>query len=462
MRLKSFRGGAHPPEMKELSAGKPIQVHQAQGEMVFPLSQHIGKPAIPAVKKNDPVLAGQIIAKADGFVSANIISSCSGKVKSIESRMTSAGVIAQCIVIENDGAYTLAAGVGETCDYTQLSPAQIVEKVRAAGVVGLGGAGFPTHVKLSPKNPEEIDYIIANGAECEPYITCDDRLMQERPEWVIGGLKVLLRVFSHARGVIAIEDNKPQAIAAMEKAIAGEDRMEVMRLKTKFPQGGERNLVHAVTGRKMASTDLPANLGCIVDNVTTLAAIYKAVCQNEPLMEKGFTVTGDAVAEPGNFLVRIGTSFAELLEAAGGFKAQPKKVLIGGPMMGIAATDLNVPIAKSYNALVCLTEDPVEKAEAQATNCIRCGRCARACPVGLVPQMLNFYAKRKDYDHYARIHGLDCLACGTCTYVCPAKRPLTQMFKMTKSVILNQRAAQAAKEREKELQKQKEKEAVKA
>ena len=457
MRKKSFRGGVHPAGMKELSEGKPIQFHQAKGEMVFPLSQHIGKPAIPVVKKNDPVLAGQVIAKADGFVSANIISSCSGKVKSIESRMTSAGVIAQCIVIDNDGAYTLMDGIGRECDYTRLTSAEIVEKVRAAGVVGLGGAGFPTHVKLSPPHPEEIDYVIANGAECEPYITCDDRLMQEQPGWIIGGLRVLLHLFPNARAVIAIEDNKPRAVAAMEQAIAGEDRMEVMLLKTKFPQGGERNLVHAVTGRKMASTDLPANLGCIVDNVTTLAAVYRAVCLSEPLMEKGFTVTGDAVAEPGNFLVKIGTSFAEILEAAGGLKAEPKKVIIGGPMMGMAATDLNVPIAKSYNALVCLTEDPVEKAEQQMTHCIRCGRCARACPVGLVPQMLNLYAERKDYDRYVKLHGLDCLGCGTCAFVCPAKRPLTQLFKMTKGVILRNRAAEAAKAKEKE---EKAKEAV--
>ena len=446
MRLKSFRGGAHPPGMKELTAGKPIQYHQAKGEMVFPLSQHVGKPAVPVVKKNDPVLAGQVIARADGFISANVISSCSGKVKSIEARMTSAGIIGQCIVIDNDGAYTLADGVGEPCDYTGLSPAEIVEKVRAAGVVGLGGSGFPTHVKLSPPKPEEIDYIIANGAECEPYITCDDRLMQDQTGWVIGGLKVLLHMFPNARAVIAIEDNKPQAVAAMEKAVAVEDRMEVMVLKTKYPQGSERNLVHAVTGRKMASDDYPYNLGCIVDNVTTLAAIYRAVCLNEPLMEKGFTVTGDAVAEPGNFLVKIGTSFAEILEAAGGLKTQPKKVIIGGPMMGVAATDLNVPIAKSYNGLVCLTEDPVEKADAQMTHCIRCGRCQRACPVGLVPQMLNLYAERKDYERYIKLNGLDCLACGTCAYVCPAKRPLTQLFKMTKGVIEHNQAIDAAKE----------------
>ncbi|MCD8384013.1 MAG: electron transport complex subunit RsxC [Clostridiales bacterium] len=433
----TFRGGVHLKDYKDLSANAPIVFHQAQGELVFPLSQHIGKPAIPVVKKSDAVLAGQIIAKADGFTSANIITSGSGKVKVIEPRMTSAGVMAQCIVIDNDGQYTLAPGVGEPCDCTQLTREEIIAKVQAAGVVGLGGAGMPTHVKLSPEHPEEIDHIIANGAECEPYITCDDRLMQEQPGWIIGGLRVMLQLFPHANAVIAIEDNKPAAIASMKKAIESEPRMSVAVLKTKYPQGGERNLVHAVTGRKMTSKDLPANLGCIVDNVTTLAAIYRAVCLNEPLMEKGFTVTGDAVAEPHNFLVKIGTSCQELLEAAGGLKAEPKKVLIGGPMMGMAITDLDIPIAKSYNALVCMTHDPVEEAESKLTACIRCGRCVRACPVGLVPQMMAEAAKAKDYGRYVKLHGLDCIGCGCCTYICPAKRPLVQLFKQTKPVVLS-------------------------
>ena len=442
MRHINLRGGVHPDPMKGLSGNKPIQYHLAKGEMVFPLNQHIGKPAIPVVKKNDPVLAGQIIARADGFVSANIISSCSGKVKAIEPRLTSSGVMAPCIAIENDGEYTSVEGIGEYTDPATLSPAQIIEKIQAAGIVGLGGAGFPTHVKLSPKNPDDIEYIIANGAECEPYITCDDQLMQARADWVVGGLKIVLRLFGHARGVIAIEDNKPEAIAAMQKAVENERWIEVMSLKTKFPQGGERNLVYAVTGRRMGSTDLPSNLGCIVDNVMTLAAIYRAVCLNEPLMEKGFTVTGDAVAEPGNFLVKIGTSFQELLDAAGGFKedVEPSKVIIGGPMMGIAATDLSVPICKAYNALICLTEDPVEEAEEKMTACIRCGRCSRACPVGLIPQMMAAAANRKDYAGFEKLHGVDCLACGSCTYICPAKRPLTQLFKQAKQTVLAQRA----------------------
>lgn len=439
MRVKTFRGGMRLKGRKELSKDSPMQVHIPKGEMVFPLQQHIGTPAVPVVKKGEQVLAGQIIARAQGAISANVISSCSGKVKGIEHRHTDAGTISECIVVDNDGAFTPAPGVGTKVDYQSLTREEIIQRVKDAGVVGLGGAGFPTHVKLQPKHPEEIDYIIANGAECEPYITCDDRLMQERADWVVKGLKVMLYLFPQAEAVIAIEDNKPQAIAAMEQAIEGDPRMRVMPLKTKYPQGCERNLVHAVTRRKMASSDLPANLGCIVDNVTTIAAIYRAVCRSEPLMEKVFTVTGDAVARPGNFIVRIGTTAAELLEAAGGLKCQPKKVLIGGPMMGMAITELDIPIAKSYNALVFLTEDPVEVAQRQMTACIRCGRCVQICPVGLVPQMLMVAANQLDYDRYERLHGLDCMGCGSCTYVCPAKRSLMQTFIQTKRAILAQK-----------------------
>lgn len=445
MQHSTFRGGVHPEGRKELSSDKTFQYYLPKGDLVYPLSQHIGKPAIPIVKKNDPVLAGQIIAKADGFISANIISSCSGKVKSIEPGKTASGVMAQCIVIENDGKFTLAEGIGVESGYTKLSAGDIVNKVQAAGIVGLGGAGFPTHVKLSPKNPDEINYIIANGAECEPYITCDDQLMRTHPEWVVEGIKVLLHIFPAARGVVAIEDNKPEAIAAMEKAIAGEDRISVLILETKFPQGGERNLVHAVTGRRMASKDLPANLGCIVDNVATLASIYRAVCFNEPLMEKGVTITGEAVNSPGNFIVKIGSNIKELLNACGGFKTEPKKVLLGGPMMGNAIADLDIPLQKTCNAITCFDDDPVELAVRQMTPCIRCGRCVQVCPVGLVPQQMQVAAECENYKRYERLSGMDCIACGSCSYICPAKRPLTQLFTETKSAILAQRRKEAAK-----------------
>jgi electron transport complex protein RnfC len=446
MSVYTFRGGVHPEGNKELSAGKAIQPCLPKGEMIFPLSEHIGKPAAPVVKKNDMVLAGQIIAAADGFISANVISSCSGKVKAIERRLTGAGVEAPCIVIDNDGEYNTVPGVGEQCDYTTLSNAEIIDKVKAAGVVGLGGAAFPTHVKMMPKDPSAIEYIIANGSECEPYITCDDQLMREHSDWIVGGLSIMLQLFPQAKAVICIEDNKPEAIAAMEKAISGDSRMSVMTLQTKFPQGGERNLVYAVTGKYMGSGDLPAVWGCIVDNVATLTAVYRAVCFNEPLMERGFTVTGDAVVNPGNFMVKIGTSMTEVLEAAGGLKpdVDVKKLISGGSMMGMAIPDTEIPIIKGNSALVCLTHDEVEEAEEKMTACIRCGRCIHVCPMGLYPQQMAVAAKRKDYDRYEKIHGLDCIACGSCTFICPAKRPLMQQFKQAKGAILAQKAAARA------------------
>ena len=434
---KTFRGGVHPEEMKELSCEKPLIPYTPVGDLVFLTSQHIGKPATPVVKKGDRVLAGQIIAEASGFVSANIVSSVSGTVKAVELRPTAAGGMGQAIVITSDGENTLAEGVGVKTDYKKLTNQEILDKVKAAGIVGMGGAGFPTHVKLTVKEPEKINYIIANGAECEPYITCDDQLMRTCPEEIVEGLEIILRLFPKAVGIIGIERNKPQAIAAMEAACAGHDRISVLPLKTKYPQGGERSLISVVAGKHLKLGMLPADAGCVVDNVATIRAIYRAVSLNEPLMERTVTVSGDSVKNTGNFFVKIGTLSSELIDACGGWNEgmEPKKILFGGPMMGVALSTLDVPICKNNNAITALSYDTV--GEETITACLRCGRCNRVCPLGLSPQLMQVAAQRKNYDRYEnRLYGLECIACGCCTYICPAKRPLMQLFKVTKAEIM--------------------------
>ena len=445
MKFKTFRGGVHPNENKEFAKDVPFQVYLPKGEMVFPVTQHIGKPAKPVVKKGDMVLAGQIIAEADGFVSANIVSSCSGKVKAVDNRRVVSGTIEQSIIIENDGQYTLAEGIGTEVDYKTLSNKEILDRIKAAGIVGLGGAGFPTHVKFMPKDPDAIEYIIANGAECEPYITCDDQLMRTKADEIVEGMEIILQMFPKAQGYILIEENKPEAIQAMEKACQGHDKVQVAEVPTKYPQGGERSIITVITGKHIKLGMLPADAGCIVDNVATVRAVYRAVCKSEPLMEKGFTVSGTAVKNPTNFIAKIGTSQEELLEAAGGIKegVVAKKVLSGGPMMGIAMADLNVPLQKANNALTVLAEDEVEKAQAEMTACLRCGRCNRACPLGLTPQMMAEAAEKKDYERYEKkLYGLECIACGSCTFICPARRPLMQQFKYVKAEIMAIKRAQ--------------------
>ena len=434
---KTFRGGVHPEEMKELSCEKPLIPYTPVGDLVFLTSQHIGKPATPVVKKGDRVLAGQIIAEASGFVSANIVSSVSGTVKAVEMRPTAAGGMGQAIVITSDGENTLAEGIGVKTDYKKLTNQEILDKVKAAGIVGMGGAGFPTHVKLTVKEPEKIRYIIANGAECEPYITCDDQLMRTCPQEIVEGLEIILRLFPKAVGIIGIERNKPQAIAAMEAACKGHERISVLPLKTKYPQGGERSLISVIAGKHLKLGMLPADAGCVVDNVATIRAIYRAVSLNEPLMERTVTVSGDSVKNTGNFFVKIGTIASELIDACGGWNEgmEPKKILFGGPMMGVALSGLDVPICKNNNAITALSYDTVGKET--ITACLRCGRCNRVCPLGLSPQLMQVAAQRKNYDRYEnRLYGLECIACGCCTYICPAKRPLMQLFKVTKAEIM--------------------------
>lgn len=435
----TFLGGVHPYDGKDLSKDKPIKEVLPKGDLVYPLSQHIGAPANPIVKKGDHVLTGQKIAEAAGFVSAPIYATVSGTVKAIEPRRVVTGDNVMSIVIENDGAY-------DEVEYPPVKPLEemtreeVVNLIKEAGVVGMGGAGFPTFIKMSPKEPEKIDYIIANCAECEPYLTSDYRRMLENPELLIDGMRVILSIFPKAQGVFAVEDNKPDCVKLLKELTKDEDRMSVKAIKTKYPQGAERMLIYAVTGRAINSDMLPADAGCIVDNVDTIVAINQAVREGKPLMHRIVTATGDAIADPRNFIVRIGTNYAELVEEAGGFKKDPVKIISGGPMMGFGIFDLNVPTTKTASALLCLTKDDVSAME--PTACINCGRCSEACPERLLPGRLSTYAVHGDAESFVKENGMECCECGCCSYVCPAKKPLTQTIKsMRKLELANRKKA---------------------
>lgn len=428
----TFMGGIHPYDGKDLSKDKPMKAVLPKGDLVYPLSQHIGAPAVPVVAKGDHVLTGQKIAEAQGFVSAPIYATVSGTVKAIEPHRVVTGDNVMSIVIEDDHLYEEAEFV--PADLETLSREEIIGRVKEAGIVGMGGAGFPTHVKLSPKNPDSITDVIVNCAECEPYLTSDYRRMMEEPEKLIAGLKVMLKLFSNAKGTLAVEDNKPDAIALLKKLTKDETDISVAALHTKYPQGSERHLIYAVTGRAINSSMLPADAGCIVDNVDTVVAINQAVREGKPLMHRIVTVTGDAVANPQNFIVRIGTNYNELIEEAGGFVQEPAKIISGGPMMGFGIFDLNVPTTKTSSALLCLTHDDV--ADSQPSACINCGRCVEVCPGRVVPKLLADYAERHDLERFEACNGLECCECGCCSYVCPAKRPLTQAIKSARKMVL--------------------------
>lgn len=432
----TFVGGIHPYDGKDLSKDKPIREVFPKGDLIYPLSQHIGAPATPIVKKGDKVLTGQKIAEATGFVSAPIYATVSGTVKAVEPRRVVTGDNVMSIVIENDGLY-------EEIDWPDPEPFETLSRedkiniIKEAGIVGMGGAGFPTFIKLSPKEPEKIDYVIVNCAECEPYLTSDYRKMLEEPEKLISGLKVSLSLFDNARGILAVEDNKPDCIELLKKLTRDETKITVKALKTKYPQGSERQLIYATTGRAISSAKLPADVGCVVNNVDTVIAIHNAVIEGRPLMYRIVTVTGDAVADPCNFKVRIGTNYHELIEEAGGFKEQPVKIVSGGPMMGFGIFDLDVPATKTSSALLCLTKDDVSAME--PGPCINCGKCVEVCPGRVVPRKLADYAEHYDEEAFLKNNGMECCECGCCSFVCPAKRPLTQVIKSMRKMQLAKR-----------------------
>lgn len=432
----TFIGGIHPYDGKNLSKDKPIKAVLPKGDLVYPLSQHIGAPAKPIVEKGDHVLTGQKIAEAGGFVSAPIYATVSGTVKAIEPRRVVTGDSVISIIVENDGLYE-EVEYPEVKPFEDMSKEEIIDRIKEAGIVGMGGAGFPTFIKLSPKEPDKIEYVIANCAECEPYLTSDYRRIIEEPEKLVTGLKISLSLFDNARGILAVEDNKPDCIEILKNLTKDEPRISVKALRTKYPQGAERQLIYATTGRKINSSMLPADAGCIVNNVDTIVSIYHAIVDGKPLMNRIVTVTGDAIADPRNFIVRIGTNYHELIEEAGGFKKDPVKIVSGGPMMGFAIFDLDVPTTKTASALLCLTEDDVSYMAPSA--CINCGRCVEVCPGRVVPKLLAEYAEHYDEEAFLSHDGMECCECGCCSFICPAKRPLTQTIKSMRKIMLSKK-----------------------
>lgn len=435
MAFLTFKGGIHPYDGKALTKDSPAETYLPRGEMVYPLSQHIGAPASPVVQKGDYVKRGQKIGEAGGFVSAPVHASVSGIVKGMEPRLGATGTMANSIIIENDGKYEETEYVPARLE--ELTKEEILKRIQDGGVVGMGGAGFPTHVKLSPKMPEKIEYVLVNGAECEPYLTSNYRKMLDEPEEIVEGLRIMLALFENAKGYICIEDNKPDCIEKMKELVKDIPRMEVKELLTKYPQGGERTLIYATTGREINSSMLPADVGCVVDNVDTVAAIYRAVILGEPVIDKVITVTGDGIKTPKNFKVCTGTDLAEVVEAAGRLKEGVSKVIAGGPMMGFAMYDLHVPCTKTTSACLCLKEDPVSKAK--QTACINCGRCVNVCPGGVIPARLATFAEHGDMESFQKFDGMECCECGCCSYICPAKRPLTQSIKSMRKMVLASR-----------------------
>lgn len=436
MGLLTFKRGIHPPHGKHFSESKSIENYLPNGDLIFPMSQHIGAPCEPLVKKGDRVLVGQKIGQASGFVSSPIHSSVSGTVKNVTPMLHSNGTKVMSIIIENDNLYEEVELV-QNVDYEKLTKKELLEIIKEAGIVGLGGACFPTHIKLAPPEDCKIDSIIINAAECEPYLTCDHRLMLENSGELTEGLKILLHMFPNTKIYVGIENNKKDAIENMKKATSNVKNIEIVSLRTKYPQGAEKQLIYATTQRQVPSGKLPAHVGCIVQNIATVHAIRNAIILGKPLTERVITVTGGTIKTPKNLRVKLGTSLKELIEACDGFTEDPVKIISGGPLMGTTLYSLDTPAIKGSSGLLCLS-----KSEADLTpesSCIRCGKCIEACPMFLIPSKLNALVLKSDYESFEKHHGVDCIECGCCTFVCPAKRHLTQTCREGKKKVLSNR-----------------------
>ncbi|MBN1130339.1 MAG: electron transport complex subunit RsxC [Chitinispirillaceae bacterium] len=429
----TFKGGIHPPTYKGMTNKKPIEPAAVPARLFVPLLQHIGAPAAPAVEAGQEVKKGQIIGTTGGFVSAPIHAPASGKVAALATVSHPAGMTVPAVIIDNDSAETWCDLAG-MADYSGLSREDLCERIHNAGIVGMGGATFPTRVKLSPVPGCSIDTLIINGVECEPYLTSDHRLMLEKSGEIVEGARIIAQALGVSRCMIGIEANKPDAIALLTKACGNDPLLSVHSLKVKYPQGAEKMLIKALAGREVAPRALPSSVGVVVQNVATAAAVYQAVRYGRPLIERVVTVTGDAVNEPKNLLVRIGTTVGDLIAQCGGFKGEPGRIVMGGPMMGFALSSADYPVTKGTSGILVLSKGSLSAID-DFGPCIRCGRCIDACPMGLMPSILGILSEKGNYEETRSYNLHDCFECGSCTYVCPAKRPMVQFIKLAKSLV---------------------------
>jgi len=428
-RFEGYYGGIHPSERKELSEHIGLVRFPEPKTVVIPLSQHAGAPAEPIVNAGDYVKVGQKIGEAKGFISSPIHSSVSGTVKAVEPHLhPTTGAMVMSVVIESDGKNSLHESVKPAGDLDSMTPDDIVNIVREAGIVGMGGAGFPTSVKLKPSKP--VDTVLLNGCECEPLLTADHRVMLEFADDIIFGLKAMLKATGAEKGIIAVEDNKPDAIELLTEKTAGLDNIEVVAVKTKYPQGAEKMLIKRVLGRMVPSGGLPADVGAVVSNVSTAKAVSDAIQKGMPLVERVVSVTGERLRNPGNYIVKIGTSVKEIIDYCGGFTGEDTTVKMGGPQMGFELNDLNVPVLKATNGIIA-----VETVESEPNNCIRCGRCVDVCPMELKPLYFTKYAGTQNWQGFREQKVMDCIECGCCQTICSSKIPIVSMIKIGKQAI---------------------------
>jgi len=433
----TFRGGIHPPHFKKQTEKSPIEEATLPKEVVIPLHQHIGAPCEPTVAVGDKVKVGQKIGDTKAFVSAPVHSSVSGVVTKIDKRNTPGGSKTNSVTIQVDGMQEVSEEVKPKGDLENLQKDDILKIVKEAGLTGMGGAGFPTHVKLSPPEGKKIDIIIINGAECEPYLTSDHRMMLEHPEKVVLGTKAIMKALDVKNGVIGIEKNKPDAVKIMKKAVENEESLIVSELQTKYPQGGEKSLIYAVTKREVPSGGLPMDVGAVVQNIGTVAALADAITTGMPVVQRVVTITGSAVVKPKNLLVKIGTKFQDVIEQCGGYTEDLGKVINGGPMMGIAQFTDDVPVIKGTSGILVLNKKDSQRPE--PSNCIRCGKCVDVCPSGLQPLMISKNSLLRRFDDAEAYNAMDCIECGSCSFVCPSKRPLVDAIRVAKQEITAKR-----------------------